>query len=300
MSTQEWIIRDCRIAEGMIHGTIQQSGEPESAGEPVAIPIQPPSAQEQRHLLNSLSASAQKVYLLLRDVLREEMGENEDGSSSVSSSLLSAIGLDYVHELPADATVAEVLSSCTPYLHTNEDLAAYLAAENDLQADEQQIQMLLVHAWEQLNHQPLLAWHLAGWSTDKLLHEIWQQWGQQLPAPAEWSISEQEDEAVATLSDEPSLGNLLAESAAAGTLHQLGEGLTEVEEYLQNANKSWQQQLKKNATLVVYTPSPGEETMPDLQTLLPEVKGAMDGYEEVRRKVADRIRQRHVSRQSKK
>ncbi|WP_046225829.1 hypothetical protein [Paenibacillus dauci] len=300
MSTQEWIVQDCRIAEGMIHGTIQRSGDAKESAEPVEIPIQPPSAQEQRHLLNSLSASAQKVYLLLRDVLREEAGENENGSSSVSSSLLSAIGLEYVHELPADATVAEVLSACTPYLHTSEGLSAYYTAGADLQIGEQQIQTLLAHAWEQLHHQPLLAWHLSGWSTEKLLREIWQQWGQQLPAPAEWNISEQEDEAVATLSDEPSLGSLLAESAAAGTLHQLGEGLTEVEEYLQNANKSWQQQLKKNATLVVYTPSPDEETMPDLQTLLPEVKGAMDGYEEVRRKVADRIRQRHVSRQSKK
>ncbi|WP_458120277.1 hypothetical protein [Paenibacillus sp. Z6-24] len=296
MSTPKWTAQDCEIAAGLIRGTVQQADDPKVSAGPVTVRIQPPSEQEQRHLLNRLSASAQNVYLLLRDVFREEM----EGKDAAAPSLLSAIGLEYVQELAPDATIAEALCACTPYLNTGEDLMSYRVKAEDTQGDEQQIQVLLKQAAEQLKQQPLLAWQLAGWNTEKLLHEIWQQWGQQLPAPAEWNISEQEDEVASALSDEPSLGSLLAESAAAGTLHQTGEGLAEVEEYLQNANKSWQQQLKKNATVVVYTPSPGEETMPNLQKLLPEVKGAMDGYEEVRRKVADRIRQRHLSRQGKK
>lgn len=298
MSTPQWIAQDCEIAEGLIRGTVQQADDPEVSAGPITVRVQPPSEQEQRHLLNRLSASAQNIYLLLRDVFREEMEEKD--ASAAAPSLLSAIGLEYVQELAPDATIAEALCACTPYLNTGEDLMSYRVEDEDIQGAEQQIQALLTQASEQLNQQPLLAWQLAGWNTDKLLREIWQQWGQQLSAPAEWNISEQEDEAASALSDEPSLGSLLAESSAAGTLHQTGEGLAEVEEYLQNANKSWQQQLKKNATVVVYTPSPGEETMPELQKLLPEVKGAMDGYEEVRRKVADRIRQRHLSRQSKK
>ncbi|MFD1884612.1 hypothetical protein [Paenibacillus wenxiniae] len=289
MSTKQWTMQDWQIASGSIQATVRPfSGADSQKSQERTFTIAPLEPKQLQLMLEKLSLSALLVELLLRTELPARSGKNSSSSARLSIWNLQLADSEDEEEAPA----AERLLACTPYV--SEPWEQWLSRIADPKMQDDAGLFILKETHERLREHPLLAWKLAGLEREQLQERIWKLWrGDMLIAPE--ATSEQLDEVgdEGVLSDEPSLGSLLAESAAAGTLHQVGELLADVQAYLEQDEPAWEVAASKAP---VFGASEDEQQqLPDLSDLLPEIPAAPNGYEEIRRRIAERTRQRHAA-----
>ncbi len=286
MSTKHWTIKDWSVSGGSIQATLHSESSADT--QKVKIPVAALEPQQLQLMLEQLSLSALLVELLLRTEQASASSKTTSAATSLSIWNLQLAEREDEDDMP----VADRLLSCTPYV--NEPFEAWLSRIDDTKMQDEARLFILKETHERLRAHPLLAWRLAGLEREQLQERIWKLWrGDMLISPD--TTSEPLDEAGedAVLSDEPSLGSLLAESAAAGTLHQVGELLTEVQAYLEKDEPAWETPAK---TAPVFGTSEDEQDdLPDISDLLPEIPTAPNGYEEIRRRIAERTRQRHTA-----
>lgn len=290
MSSKQWILEQYGVEPGQIQAVVRQT----STSEPVSVTInvQPPEPATLQRMMEQLSMSAFQLHLLLSSD-PEAVGE-EHSSSGKARSILSLQSLIGQEE---DNTIQQKLLSFTPYI--GEAGPAWTEVISAEQLEQDAVLFVLDEVKSVLEQQPLLAWTLAGRTGEQVLDQVWTCWRHDMPTAPLPSADGQEDEQEETaLSDEPSLGSLLAEAAAAGNLHQVGEGLADVQAYLDQADSVWRPAAKSPP--VFGTDGEDKQQLPDVGAILPEVKPAMDGYEEIRRRVAERIKQRQIAAERSK
>lgn len=279
-------MQDWKIAPGIIQATVRPSAGADH--QKLTVHITAPEPQQLQLMLEKLSLSALLVELLLRTESPTRSSKNHSSTQRLSIWNLQLADSEDEDEAPA----AERLLACTPY--ASEPLEQWLTRLDDAKVQDEAGLFILKETHERLKEQPLLAWQLAGLEREQLQERIWKLWrGDMLIAPESTSeeLDEVGDESV--LSDEPSLGSLLAESAAAGTLHQVGELLADVQAYLEQDEPAWEIPVSKAP--VFGASEEEQQELPDLSDLLPEIPAAPNGYEEIRRRIAERTRQRHAA-----
>lgn len=289
MSDREWTVSNWQVSTGQIQAQVYPSTAKATEESNITLHIQLPSEEEKHKMLESLSASAWSMYLLL----------NMESPSATTKhvDLMPKHVLQDVHEWSA---TGEDLLLYTPYLKeqlTSADLPVQ-QVEGQWELQSPQVQAVIQKSIERLSANPLLAWQLAGWSPQTLSKDIFHIWGKHVSEQAQSEFA-LEDGTMAgqPFSDEPNLGSLLAEAATAGTLHQPGEGLAEVEAYLNQSNKKWNKQLEgATAKKLIPFVENTELQLPDIQALLPGVQGAGTGYQEVRKQVAERMMRSHFAK----
>lgn len=286
MSTKQWTMHDWQIAPGSVQATVRPASGADS--QQLTFNITAPEPKQLQLMLEKLSLSALLVELLLRSELPARSAKNSSSSARLSIWNLQLADSEDEEEAPA----AERLLACTPYV--SEPWEQWLSRIPSPEMQDEAGLFILKETHERLREHPLLAWRLAGLEREQLQERIWKLWrGDMLIAPEATSeeMDEVGDESV--LSDEPSLGSLLAESAAAGTLHQVGELLADVQAYLEQDEPAWEAAASKAP--VFGASQEEQQELPDLSDLLPEIPAAPNGYEEIRRRIAERTRQRHAA-----
>jgi uncharacterized Zn finger protein len=292
MSDIEWTVSNWQVSTGRIQAQVYPSTEKATEDAIVTLHIDLPSEEDKQKMLQSLSASAWSMYLLL----------NMESPASLATTkeveLMPKHVLQDVHEW---SSTGEELLLYTPY-RKDQSSSAWDLPVNQVESpwDQQspQVHAVIEQSSQRLSANPLLAWQLAGWSPQVLSKDIFHIWGQQVSTQAQSEFA-LEDGSIAgeSFSDEPNLGSLLAEAATAGTLHQPGEGLAEVEAYLNQSNKKWNKQLEgATAKKIVPFVENKDLELPDIDALLPGVQGAGTGYQEVRRQVAERMMRSHFAK----
>ncbi|WP_411348873.1 hypothetical protein [Paenibacillus sp. WLX2291] len=287
MSSERWILEQYGIEPGQIQATVRQT----STSEPVSVTIkvEPPEPAALQRMMEQLSMSAVQLHLLLSsdpDAAGEDVAPS--GKAPGILSLQSLVGQE------EDTTILHKLLSFTPYI--GEAGPSWTEVISAAQLDDDSIVFVLDKIKSVLEQQPLLAWTLAGRTCEQVLEQVWTCWRNDMPAaPLPSADGQEEEQEETSLSDEPSLGSLLAEAAAAGNLHQVGEGLADVQAYLDQADIVWQPATKSPP--VFGTDGEDKQQLPQVGGIVPEVKPAMDGYEEIRRRVAERIKQRQLTAQ---
>ncbi|ODP26358.1 hypothetical protein PTI45_04198 [Paenibacillus nuruki] len=289
MSDIEWTVSNWQVHTGQIQAQVYPSTAKATEDSNVTLHIELPSEDEKQKMLGSLSASAWSMYLLL----------NMESPSATTKDvdLMPKHVLQDVHEW---SSTGEDLLLYTPYLK-EQSTSAHLPVqqvESQWELQSPQVQAVIQKSIERLSANPLLAWQLAGWSPQMLSKDIFHIWGKHVSEQAQSEFA-LEDGTMAgqPFSDEPNLGSLLAEAATAGTLHQPGEGLAEIEAYLNQSSKKWNKQLEgATAKKIIPFVENKELQIPDIQALLPGVQGAGIGYQEVRKQVAERMMRSHFAK----
>ncbi len=289
MSDIEWTVSNWQVHTGQIQAQVYPSTAKATEDSNVTLHIELPSEDEKQKMLGSLSASAWSMYLLL----------NMESPSATTKDvdLMPKHVLQDVHEW---SSTGEDLLLYTPYLKEQSTSAnlPVQQVESQWELQSPQVQAVIQKSIERLSANPLLAWQLAGWSPQMLSKDIFHIWGKHVSEQAQSEFA-LEDGTMAgqPFSDEPNLGSLLAEAATAGTLHQPGEGLAEIEAYLNQSSKKWNKQLEgATAKKIIPFVENKELQIPDIQALLPGVQGAGIGYQEVRKQVAERMMRSHFAK----
>lgn len=289
MSDIEWTVSNWQVHTGQIQAQVYPSTAKATEDSTVTLHIELPSEDEKQKMLGSLSASAWSMYLLL----------NMESPSATTKDvdLMPKHVLQDVHEW---SSTGEDLLLYTPYLKEQSTSAnlPVQQVESQWELQSPQVQAVIQKSIERLSANPLLAWQLAGWSPQTLSKDIFHIWGKHVSEQAQSEFA-LEDGTMAgqPFSDEPNLGSLLAEAATAGTLHQPGEGLAEIEAYLNQSSKKWNKQLEgATAKKIIPFVENKELQIPDIQALLPGVQGAGIGYQEVRKQVAERMMRSHFAK----
>lgn len=291
MSTTEWTVSNWRVDTGQIQADVYPATAKPTAESKVILHIDLPAEEEKQKMLQSLSASAWSMYLLL----------NMESPSSTTAKEIELMPKHVLQDVHEWSGAGEDLLLYTPYFKDQSSSTIDLPVHQVESSSEQQnfqVQALIDYSSERLSANPLLAWELAGWSPQALSKDIFHIWGQQVSAQAQSEFAiEDGTMAGQSFSDEPNLGSLLAEAATAGTLHQPGEGLAEVEAYLNKSNKQWNKQLEgATAKKLIPFVENKELQLPDIEALLPGVQGASTGYQEVRKQVAERMMRSHFAK----
>ncbi len=283
---KQWTMQDWKIAPGSIQATVRPLSGTDSRK--LTVQVAAPEPQQLQLMLERLSLSALMVELLLRTEPPARAAKH-----AAPAARLSVWNLQLADsEQEDEASAAERLLCCTPYV--SEPLEQWRRYIGDIEMHDEAGLFILKETHARLREHPLLAWRLAGLERESLQEHIWKLWrGDMLTAPVLSSdeLDDATDESV--LSDEPSLGSLLAESAAAGTLHQVGELLADVQAYLAQDEAAWQP-TATNAPVFGISEDEAHE-LPELADLLPDIPAASNGYEEIRRRIAERTRQRYAA-----
>ncbi|MFD1988532.1 hypothetical protein ACFSGI_00925 [Paenibacillus nicotianae] len=292
MSTIEWTVSNWQVSTGQIKADVYPATAKPTEESQVILHIDLPSEEDKQKMLQSLSASAWSMYLLLN---------MESPSSSTTAKEIELMPKHVLQDVHDWSGAGEDLLLYTPYIKDQSSAVIDLPVRQVEGSSEQQspqVQALVQQSSERLAANPLLAWELAGWSPKVLSKDIFHIWGQQVSAQAQSEFAVEDGTMGGqSFSDEPNLGSLLAEAATAGTLHQPGEGLAEVEAYLNKSNKQWNKQLEgATAKKLIPFVESKELDLPDIEALLPGVQGASIGYQEVRKQVAERMMRSHFAK----
>lgn len=293
MNHIQWTVSDWQVSTGHIQAQVSASTEATDEHSQIILHIDIPSEEDKQKMLKSLSASAWSMYLLLN--MDTHLPSHKSATKEIE--LLPTNAYQDVHEL---SSTVEDLLIYTPYRKDQSSAVLHLPVngiDSQWDAESPQVQSLIEQSIQRLSANPLLAWQLAGWSPQILAQDIFQIWGQHVSVQGQSEFALEDGAIAGQLSDEPNLGSLLAEAATAGTLHQAGEGLAEVEAYLSLSDQQWSKQLEgATAKRLIPFVENKELELPDVEALLPGVQGASTGYQEVRKQVAERIMRSHFAK----